>query len=163
MKVYRGGSFSRRFPKWMRNGLRNRYRPDEWGAHLGMRCAMDLAGAACPDGSSAREDGKGCRVDGDPIPKPVLAVVGAGGGFAKVAASDPSAPPKETKEKVDPSTQPVTVSRDPTFDADCQRWKPGRPVSYMVRGGQFAERQAKKGACVNRDVGVGFNSVCCAQ
>ncbi|HOU92220.1 MAG TPA: SUMF1/EgtB/PvdO family nonheme iron enzyme, partial [Polyangiaceae bacterium] len=57
-KVYRGGSWSRRFEKWMSPRLRNRYRPDEWGSHLGFRCALTLPGTPCPGG--ARSDGAGC-------------------------------------------------------------------------------------------------------
>jgi formylglycine-generating enzyme required for sulfatase activity len=50
-KVYRGGSFSRRFEKWMHTRLRNRMRPDDSGAHLGFRCAATLASASCPFGA----------------------------------------------------------------------------------------------------------------
>ncbi|MGC4088554.1 MAG: SUMF1/EgtB/PvdO family nonheme iron enzyme [Polyangiaceae bacterium] len=52
-KVYRGGSFSRRFEKWMHTRLRNRSDPDEWGSHLGFRCVAPLASAACPFGADA--------------------------------------------------------------------------------------------------------------
>ncbi|HEY8945318.1 MAG TPA: SUMF1/EgtB/PvdO family nonheme iron enzyme, partial [Polyangiaceae bacterium] len=38
-KVYRGGSFSRRFEKWMHTRLRNRGAPSDLGSHLGFRCA----------------------------------------------------------------------------------------------------------------------------
>ena len=155
LKVYRGGSFSRRFPKWMRNGLRNRFRPDEWGAHLGARCAADLDPRACPEGSEPRATG-GCKPTGEPEPKrqEVAQAPRPSGSAAPVEAAP--APPK-------PETQPVTITRDPTFDDDCKRHKPGRPLSYMVKGGGFGDRQKAKGACQNRDVGVGFNSVCCAQ
>ncbi len=155
LKVYRGGSFSRRFPKWMRNGLRNRLSPSGFGPHLGARCARDLGSSPCPPGS--HEEGGACVVDGEPAPaKPRAALPSH--------AAVPGAPPPASTRSASPEEpRPVTISRDPTFDADCQRYKPGRPLSYMVRGGGFAERQAKKGACVNRDVGVGWNSVCCAN
>lgn len=158
LRVYRGGSFSRRFPKWMRNGLRNRMRPTEWGAHLGARCAHDLAGAPCPEGS--REEGGVCLLEGEAVPtppRPTGPAPAAGTGGVPVAPVAPASkePPKEPP--------PVTMTRDPSFDDDCKKHKPGRPVSYMIRGGGFGDRQAKKGGCSNRDVGVGWNSVCCAQ
>jgi hypothetical protein len=158
LKVYRGGSFSRRFPKWMRNALRNRYRKDEWGAHLGARCAADLEGASCPEGSHAAESGRGCIVDGE-APRPDRPKVALGG----PAPSGQAAAPVDKPEKKDPSSEPVTKTRDTTFDDDCRKYKPGRPISYMIRGGQFADRQKTKGNCMNRDVGVGFNSVCCSE
>ena len=156
LKVYRGGSFSRRFPKWMRNALRNRYRRDEWGAHLGARCAADFPGAECPPDSSPAESGHGCVVTGAPAPN---ARVLAG---TQIAPAGSSAAPTAEK-KPDPSAEPVTKTRDTTFDDDCRKYKPGRPISHMIRGGQFADRQKMKGGCINRDVGVGFNSVCCAE
>ncbi len=39
-KVYRGGSWSRRFEKWMHTRLRDRAKPSDQGAHLGFRCAL---------------------------------------------------------------------------------------------------------------------------
>lgn len=49
-KVYRGGSWSRRFDKWLFPQLRNRDVPGAMGSHLGMRCVTLLPGAACPYG-----------------------------------------------------------------------------------------------------------------
>jgi hypothetical protein len=152
VKVYRGGSFSRRFPKWLRNGLRNRFRSEEWGAHLGARCAADLPGASCPTGSHAVD--AGCEPEESTAPRPAARVAPGEPAPAAPAASGPE-PPR--------NGAPLTRARDPQFDADCLRWKPGRPVCYAIRGGSFAERQKAKGSCVNRDVGVGFNSVCCAE
>ena len=47
-RVYRGGSWSRRFEKWMRLQLRNRGEPSFQGAHLGFRCVRTADGAVCP-------------------------------------------------------------------------------------------------------------------
>lgn len=146
LKVYRGGSYSRRYPRWMRTGLRNRFKPGEFGAHLGFRCAADLAGIGCPAGTVA--NGSGCDIPGVKKPAP------RGPGWT---------PPGTASAVVD--TAPPVVSRDPRFDADCEKYKPGRPVCYYVKGGQFAERQKIGGGrgCVNRDVGIGYNSICCPQ
>lgn len=164
-RVYRGGSFSRRFPKWMRNALRNRFRPDEWGAHLGFRCAADLTGAACPPGST--EGPNGCVVEGNPtMPSGYASSPVGAGNHGRPRAHEPGAKAPADSSNAPAREQnggPVTRSRDPRFDADCEKWKPGRPVAYMIRGGEFADRQRQKGACVNRDVGIGFNSVCCRE
>ncbi|RYE87963.1 MAG: hypothetical protein EOO75_13830 [Myxococcales bacterium] len=150
LRVYRGGSFSRRFPTWMRNGLRNRFAPKEFGAHLGLRCARDLPGSACPAGSHPPADparsATGCQPDGEPEP----------------TAAAPLGPGPASSGFVAPATEPVTITRDARFDGDCGKYKPGHPLGFAVRGGTFVERQRAKGGCVNRDVGVGFNSVCCA-
>ncbi|HET9953010.1 MAG TPA: SUMF1/EgtB/PvdO family nonheme iron enzyme [Polyangiaceae bacterium] len=53
-KVYRGGSFSRRFEKWMHTRLRNRALPGDEGSHLGFRCALNPVGVSCPDGKDAQ-------------------------------------------------------------------------------------------------------------
>jgi formylglycine-generating enzyme required for sulfatase activity len=149
-RIYRGGSYSRRFPRWMRTGLRNRFSPNEYGAHLGFRCSTDLSGSACPEGSNPTPTG--CEVPGQKksAPRPSdWGSVPAGSGSA-------SAPPP---------AEPPVVSRDPRYDDDCKKYKPGRPVCYLGSGGSFAERQKIGSArgCVNRDVGVGFNSYCCPQ
>jgi hypothetical protein len=49
-KVYRGGSWSRRFDKWLLPSLRNRDVPSALGSHLGLRCVSLMQGAACPYG-----------------------------------------------------------------------------------------------------------------
>lgn len=157
-RVYRGGSYSRRFPKWMRNGLRNRFLPTEWGAHLGVRCAADLPGSSCPPGS--REEGQACSPDEDPETLRRLRDEGKAIAFGKRAPAPAGS--SETPDRPS-NSDPLSRTRDPRYDDDCAKHKPGRPICYQIRGGSFAERQKMKGNCVNRDVGVGFNSVCCAQ
>jgi hypothetical protein len=142
-RVYRGGSYSRRFPKWMKTWVRNRFRPNEWGAHLGFRCAADVAGTTCPAGSTPLpNDPTRCRLPGEKIPQaPAAAVSGPW---------------------VDDAPPPV-ITRAPSLDEDCQRYKPSTPVAYDIRGSSFAQRQHAKAmrGCANRDVGADFNSVCC--
>jgi hypothetical protein len=70
-RVYRGGSWSRRFPKWMRTTLRNRYRPDQRSSSLGVRCARTAQPLTCPDGAEPR--GERCvRVVGTPGCEPAF-------------------------------------------------------------------------------------------
>jgi formylglycine-generating enzyme required for sulfatase activity len=155
LKVYRGGSYSRRFPRWMRTGLRNRFGPAEFGAHLGFRCAADLQGAECPGGSTPTATGCELPSHKDHAPSPSGPRPHAASTLpaASVSAAPPAAP------------EPAVLTRDPRCDDDCQKYKPGRPVCHLIKGGSFAERQKIGGGrgCVNRDVGIGYNSICCAQ
>jgi formylglycine-generating enzyme required for sulfatase activity len=171
-KVYRGGSWSRRFEKWMSPRLRNRYAPKQWGSHLGFRCALTPQYMQCPYGRS--EDGTRCRfgvetaqcsgrekwngvrcaLPGEPK-CPAGRVENPGHGCALEQAASGPAPEVETT--------PVTRTRSPEFDADCLQNKPGRPHAYKYVGGTHYARNRVSGAagCANRDVGVGWNSTCC--
>jgi formylglycine-generating enzyme required for sulfatase activity len=147
LRVYRGGSYSRRFPRWMRTGLRNRYRPGEYGAHLGFRCAQDRPGAQCPAPSTP--SATGCEMPGTLKHRSAAAPGAVAGPLAPGSAEVP----------------PPSIDRDPRFDDDCLKYKPGRPICYKIAGGSFADRQKLSGSrgCVNRDVGIGYNSICCTQ
>ena len=171
-KVYRGGSWSRRFEKWMSPKLRNRWPPKLSGSHLGFRCASTPADAACPFGRSAdgkrclhgirsvtcagrmRWNGQRCANDGQsecPAGREKLA------GHGCVLRLDPRGPAPST------GASPVTRARTPGFDADCQANKPGRPSAYRYSGGTHHGRNqvSARAGCSNRDVGVGWNSTCC--
>lgn len=169
-RVYRGGSWSRRFEKWLKPGLRSRERPGASGSHLGFRCALTLPGTACPygkldDGSCRRGvdevhcspgtawNGVRCARHGEPR-------CGAGTiekeGHGCVLAIDVAGP-------LEVETTPVTRVRTPQFDPDCAAHYPGKPSAYRYSGGSHAGRNRTSGGagCKNRDVGVGWNSTCC--
>lgn len=181
-KVFRGGSWSRRFDKWMRTTLRNRTSPDSWGSHLGFRCARLAKEAKCPFGEHSEpglcrhgvidaecEDprqhfnGLRCAIPGDAgcrdgyAPKP---------GYGCVATTAPrvrgsGGGTQSSPEELDVSS--ITRARSPEFDADCRDHQPARPHAYSIRGGTHLARNhygAELG-CKNRDVGVGWNSACC--
>lgn len=171
-KVYRGGSWSRRFVKWMRPTLRNRLDPKGSGSHLGVRCALSLPGDACLGESSA----------GGPCPYRILEVqcldkqVWNGARCAPPGDERKCVPPAEEQpgygcvapkisgsisKELDLSA--VSRTRSPEFDADCAANNPSRPVAYRYSGGEHLARNAvgKGHGCKNRDVGVGFNSACC--
>jgi hypothetical protein len=154
--VYRGGSFSRRFPKWMKGWVRNRYRPREYGGHLGFRCAADVPGSACPDGSREQADAT-CAIDGEVGDMAPAPPTGTPHGHPTPAGSSGT----KSVEPAGPAT--LSVYRDPQFDEDCRHYKPGRPICYQVKGGSFADRERKRRqmGCANRDVGLDFNSACC--
>jgi hypothetical protein len=172
-KVYRGGSFSRRFPKWMHLGLRNREGPNDLGSHLGFRCALTLAGTKCPFGASpegrcvhgvlgrdcpqgASWNGVRCAAPGEPrcrsgrVEKP---------GFGCVF----EIPPEPEARDLDAEMAQVLRTRAPGDDADCRANQPARPHAFRYSGGTHDARTRVVGRhrCKNRDVGVGWNSACC--
>jgi sulfatase modifying factor 1 len=173
MFVYRGGSWSRRFPKWMRNVLRNRYEPDKYSASIGMRCMKTVDPLVCPKQTEAK-DGVCVRNDGDTLCEPKYTFDGkqcipdvAG----ETAKQHGTWPPKQNSASApaDSSTQPVTDvitrSRTPQHDADCKRHWPKTPASYMFRGGKNypSRKPTVSGAgCVPRDMGWSWTSACCA-
>jgi iron(II)-dependent oxidoreductase len=174
-KVYRGGSWSRRFAKWMRNDLRNRYRVDEQSGALGFRCAKDPATPVCPK-DAAYESGRCVRKAGDPLCEPGYAFAGgacrpggvlpasmtatgtvASGSLPAASASQASAAP------VDPTKEVPMRMRSPSFDKDCEKNFPGKSTAYQWKGGTFQAREPLIAAagCKKRDIGVGWSSACC--
>lgn len=179
-RVYRGGSWSRRFAKWMRNDLRNRYRPDEHSASVGFRCAMDASPRVCPADTEDR-DGRCVRVAGTPLcPKGEAFAEGKCRPGGMVPAYDPSqssaalthpaatgvaaAQPAEAAPSAS-APAPLGRSRSPRYDDDCAKNFPGAPVAYSFTGGSFHDREpmVRASGCKKRDVGVGWTSACCAN
>jgi hypothetical protein len=171
-KVYRGGSWSRRFEKWLSLSLRNRQAPHEFGSHLGFRCAALALATTCPYG----RDGHTCRYGVDAAECPSgeiwngVRCAGAGetgcrGGQTLVEGHGCTggAPAKPTRASSAEDDSPVSARPEPRFDADCQRYQPSRPRALRFEGGSHAARTAAGTArgCKNRDVGVGWNSACC--
>lgn len=171
-KVYRGGSWSRRFEKWLSPTLRNRMPPSDSGSHLGTRCAMNVpetkcAGTTLESGACSHEilevkclethvwNGVRCASPSDTERcGPASEEVPGYGCVRKKFKGEVSA-----ELKVDE----VSRARSPEFDADCQENQPERPKAYRFSGGGHLARNAvgKSLGCKNRDVGVGFNSSCC--
>jgi hypothetical protein len=172
-KVYRGGSWSRRFEKWMQTGLRNRQAPKEWGSHLGFRCALTPESTRCPFGRT--QNGKACLHGvvelSCPPDRPFNGVRCAAPGEPRCRPGHeehpgfgclaPGAPLKTGPEAVD--RDEVSRIRSPEFDSDCRANMPGRPRAFRYMGGNHKGRNAVSGehGCKNRDVGVGWNSTCC--
>jgi len=169
-RVYRGGSWSRRFDKWMQPTLRNRSPPKDMGSHLGFRCVKDVPAATCPYGTEAGRcrfgldevqclgkkvwNGARCALPGAPKCPDGSREVPAKGCVHEGATTVEGAPLDLTA---------VTQSRTPAFDADCRANQKGRPDAYRLEGGEHLARNQVGAArgCKNRDVGVGWNSVCC--
>lgn len=171
-KIYRGGSWSRRFPKWLQNGLRNRYLPEEWSASVGVRCARSQSPLACPADAEAK-DGVCVRVRGTPLCPPGHAWNGEGctpGGAKPVKGAkvdDGAAPPQRAEEppKVPAEEQPITITRTPEHDGDCQAHWPKSPNAYRFSGATFHKRNGPLGqrGCTRRDMGQTWTSACCPQ
>jgi formylglycine-generating enzyme required for sulfatase activity len=179
-KVYRGGSWSRRFPKWLRNELRNRYRVDQSSAALGMRCVKTKTPLECPADTEPR--GAGCvRVRGAPGCEPGYAWHGdacapdasavRSASVVVPSASGPAADadsphPDEPAHAYDDNTHVEYVrTRTPANDGDCQRNWPDTPFAYRWDGGTFHSRNPVIAAagCVKRDMGRTWTSACCRQ
>jgi Sulfatase-modifying factor enzyme 1 len=170
-RVYRGGSWSRRFDKWLSPTLRNRFDETKWGSHLGFRCAADVPDAArcgsaipgpCPlevtDAECPPEtkwNGVRCTRPGAPLCRPGAHPVPGLGCQRDV--------PIAASTATEPTGEAVVFVRSPEFDADCREFQPQRPEAYRLSQASHPERTqagASRG-CKNRDVGVGWNSACC--
>ena len=170
-RVYRGGSFSRRFEKWMHTRLRNRLAPAKAGAHLGFRCARTLG--ACPFGEEApgscrrgviertcakdkKFNGVRCAAPGEPRCAPGWREQSGHGCVPEVLE-------EASPEDLEASARTVRRQRSPEFDADCRHNSRDRPNAFRYVGGSHAARTlvSKRAGCKNRDVGVGWNSACC--
>ena len=172
-RVYRGGSWSRRFEKWLHTRLRNRDRAGFSGSHLGFRCALSPAGVSCPFGKAEqggclpgvllREceaprvwNGVRCAEPGEPRCREGRVEVAGHGCVLEGEAAKPGL-------DVDAEKAGVTRSRSPELDADCQKNFRDRPQAFRYSGGTHRGRNlvSRSAGCKNRDVGVGFNSTCC--
>jgi hypothetical protein len=180
-RVYRGGSFSRRFPKWLRNAIRNRYEPEAWSASLGIRCARTIKPVQCPEDTAPREPRRpelppACaRVRGTPACEPGYAWNGArcvlevpgqalrATTHAEVSTAPPPTAPLDTEDA--PRLSPVVRSRTPEHDEDCRKHYPTVPAAYRFSGGTFHGRNPAIAAagCVRRDMGESWTSACCPE
>ena len=172
-RVYRGGSWSRRFEKWLHTRLRNREAESFSGSHLGLRCAASPVGVKCPFGPDAeglclagvRErtceaprvwNGVRCAKPGEPRCREGWVELPGHG-----CSLEDEAPPPD----VDLEAEKAGVTRQaaPEFEADCLQNFHGRPHAFRYTGGTHRGRNlvSRSAGCKNRDVGVGFNSTCC--
>ena len=177
--VYRGGSWSRRFPKWLRNWLRNRYKADQHSAAIGMRCMKPITPLECPAETEAR-DGKCVRVAGEVLCEAHYRFDGrmckpdSGLGFQLADAREGEAGVAKRRgrdERNDNSAHDeaaekpnFSIQRTAQHDADCKRHWPKTPASYRFSGGRdFHSRKPilSSSGCVPRDMGWKWTSACC--
>lgn len=164
-KVFKGGSWSRRWPKWLRVKNRSHWEPSKSNSWLGFRCARSVSPLECPPDTAPSADGASCaRVRGEPRCEPAF---GWNGTTCTRLGSDgkPSAtaePPFSASELTDPN-EPISVSRSPADDADCQKNYPGKPVAYRWHGNTWEARVklVKERGCTRRDNGARWVGACC--
>jgi sulfatase modifying factor 1 len=154
-KVYRGGSWSRRFPKWLRNAVRNRYLPEEFSASVGFRCASSAEPLVCPKDHEAR--GGACvRTSGQPWCEP-----GHPWNGKECGGYDGNKKPEKSPDEI--AAEPVVKTRTPQHDEDCQSHYKGKPNAYRFSGNTFQGRNPtiNGGGCTRRDMGQTWTSACC--
>ncbi len=172
-RVYRGGSWSRRFEKWLHSRLRNREAEGFSGSHLGLRCAVSPVGMKCPFGAGAAGrclpgvleraceaprvwNGARCAKPSEPQCRE---------GWAETPGHGCVLEDEAARPEVDLEAEKAGVSRvpSPEFEADCLQNFHGRPHAFRYSGGTHRGRNlvSRSAGCKNRDVGVGFNSACC--
>jgi hypothetical protein len=163
-RVYRGGSWSRRFPHWLTTTLRNRYEPGEWSASVGMRCARTRLPLVCPEDTESRVGprGEACvRVRGTPRCEPTrmwngeMCTVGGGPSPRPDAAAPLLGAPLDEA--------PITRTRTPEDDADCRSHYAGKPSAYRFSGATFHARNKplEAAGCTRRVMGQTWTSACC--
>lgn len=172
-KVYRGGSFSRRFEKWLHTRLRNRSSPGDAGAHLGFRCTKLAHGAVCPFGSEGPDrcrhgvlgqscpqgetwNGVRCAAAGEPRCRPGRSDKP---GYGCVLPE----PERQMERDLQAEARDVTRKRSSGDDPDCRGNQRDRPRAFRYSGASHDARSlvVRRDGCKNRDVGVGWNSACC--
>ena len=155
-KVYRGGSWSRRFPKWLRNAIRNRYLTTEFSSAVGFRCAKSAEPTVCPKDHEAKE-GRCVRTSGQP-----WCEVGHPWN-GKECSGYESTNKKPDKSPDEIAAEPVVKTRTPQHDEDCQKNYKGKPAAYKFSGNTFHGRNPmiSAGGCTRRDMGQTWTSACC--
>ncbi len=163
-KLFKGGSWSRRWPKWLRVKNRSHWEPTKSNSWLGFRCVKNPSPVICPVDSEPV--GHACkRVRGAPLCEPNY---GFNGTECTPIGSDgkPMAhrPKSEIKAGEMPSPDdPISVARTPGDDGDCQKNYPGKPAAYRWTGNTWEARVklvAGKG-CTRRDNAPTWVSACC--
>ncbi len=168
-RVFKGGSWSRRWPKWLRVKNRSHWEPEKLNSWLGFRCARSAEPLVCP-ADTTREGSRCVRASGDPICEKsfgwngrACTEIGADGkpvpGLGEVEhrprPGDPGMPGLPD--------DPVSVFRAPGDDADCVASYPGKPVAWRWKGSTWEVRveMIKAKGCTRRDNGPSWISACC--
>jgi formylglycine-generating enzyme required for sulfatase activity len=164
-KVFKGGSFSRRWPKWLRVKNRSHWPREQFNSWLGFRCAETKLPLECPEGATA--EGDQCkRSTGSPLCEPNMGWNGQActplGADGKPTAGDGKLPVDHTGD-AGKSDDSITMSRTPGNDGDCQKNYPHKPHAYNWAGNTWEARIALVAAkgCTRRDNTPTSVSACC--
>ncbi|NUP09001.1 MAG: SUMF1/EgtB/PvdO family nonheme iron enzyme [Polyangiaceae bacterium] len=163
-KVFKGGSWSRRWPKWLRVKNRSHWEPQKENSWLGFRCVKTQLPLECPT-DAADKGGKCERVRGEPRCEPQFGWNGSA--CTRIGADGkPSAKPEartfDPSEITDP-TESISMARTPKDDPDCEKNYPGKPAAYRWTGNTWEARVklVKERGCTRRDNGTKWVSACC--
>jgi formylglycine-generating enzyme required for sulfatase activity len=172
-KVYRGGSWSRRFEKWMHTRLRNRAKPSDQGGHLGFRCASvpdlgrclfgKLDDKRCLAGVNEQICAPPLNWNGVRCAKPSAARCPAGRVEKAGRGCMLLEPEVPVTADVEADARQVRRVPAPEFASDCRANFGTRLHPFRYFGGTHEARNlvSHRLGCKNRDVGVGWNSTCC--
>lgn len=171
-KVFKGGSWSRWQPRWLRNKNRSRWEPERSNAWLGFRCARSEEPVQCPDDFALRGEPPHCqRVRGTPLCEPGTVYNGR-----YCALGGPEGPPvtaehgyrtadgKGPPGAPGPPDEPVSMQRTPEHDEGCRKLYLGRlNTAFLWQGNTFHKRADLVAAagCLRRDLGARWTSGCC--
>lgn len=165
-RVFKGGSWSRRWPKWLRVRNRSHWEPNNANSWLGIRCAKTKLPLECPAESEARGE-KCVRSSGKPLCEPKF---GWNGKACTRLDSKGVPSPVEEKRAYDPSevtdpTEAISMSRTPKDDGDCQKNYRNLPAAYRWQGNTWEARVklVKARGCTRRDNGTHWVSACCRE
>jgi hypothetical protein len=165
-KVFKGGSFSRRWPKWLRTRNRSHWPRDKQNSWLGFRCAKTKLPLECP--ADASPSGDACkRASGTPLCEPNMGWNGKAcmplGVDGKPLAGD--ALPADSTGQAGPADEAISVSRTPGDDGDCQKNYFHKPNAYRWTGNTWEARIALVAArgCTRRDNAPTWVSACCVE
>jgi hypothetical protein len=171
-RIFKGGSWSRRWPKWLRVKNRSHWEPETVNSWLGFRCVRTRTPIVCPADAGPADSSKSVRasdlcvrVRGEPTCEPQhgwngTACTPLGGDGKPVARVEPR--PVDKSQTTDPD-EPISMSRHTSADADCVKNYPGKPVAYRWDGNTWEARiklVAAKG-CTRRDNGIRWVGACC--
>ncbi|MBK6516890.1 MAG: SUMF1/EgtB/PvdO family nonheme iron enzyme [Polyangiaceae bacterium] len=164
-RVFKGGSWSRRWPKWLRVKNRSHWQPEKSNSWLGFRCAQTVLPLECPADAAPRSRGAGCeRVRGEPTCGPER---GWNGSECTRLGADgrPSATaePRFSAAEIPDPSEPISVARSPQDDPDCVKSYPGKPIAYRWTGNTWEARVklVKERGCTRRDNGARWVGACC--
>lgn len=166
-KVFKGGSFSRRWPKWLRIRNRSHWPRAKLNAWLGFRCARSIAPLVCPPDAEAR-DGRCQRVRGASLCEPGLGWNGHACAYLDDHGNPTAQIPDPRADKSGLPGRPgeeIVVTRTPNDDGDCQKHYPGKPAAYRWSGNTWDARVKLVSArgCTRRDNAPTWVSACCRE
>lgn len=162
-RVFKGGSWSRRWPKWLRVKNRSHWEPEKRNSWLGFRCAKSPLPVHCPEESKAEGD-RCVRASGVPRCEPRYGWNGSacaeldtrGLPTGKVAGQGSEGMAGSPDDE-------IVLTRTPKDDADCIKNYREKVAAYRWTGNTWDARvkRVKERGCTRRDNAPTWVSACC--